>query len=154
MPYADGSCPIQPQSLTGAEQANVYRRRSPRAGAPWLFKAQARRSEAELGSGVVLPGLVDPYVGPKSGKGAVTSLVGDRSIRRSPQVGIGDEAGTEAVCAVAGGIEAGSCYRSLNQLVDRFGVERSSGGVIALAHASKYRPVADPRQFQPFLKGL
>jgi hypothetical protein len=98
-----------------------------------------------LGSGVVLPGLVDSYVGPEGGKGAVAGLVGDRSVRGASEVGIGDETSTEAVGAVTGWIEAGSCYRSLNELVYRLRVERSGGGVIALAHASKYRPVADPR---------
>jgi hypothetical protein len=62
-------------------------------------------SEAQLGSSVVLPGLVDSYVGSEGGKGAVKGLMGDRSIRGASEMGAGHKASAKTVGAVVGWVE-------------------------------------------------
>lgn len=51
------------------------------------------RSEAELGGGVVIPGLGDSHVLTEGGQGAMTGLVGDGPVRGPTEMGVGDEAG-------------------------------------------------------------
>ena len=119
------ACGCCPQSSTKGPprvgpSANEFALRIPRGGVVSL--------EAELGGGVVVPGGVDADVTTQGGQGAVAGLVGDGAVGGAAEVGVGDEAGAQAMRAVAGRVGAGSLDGVAYQRVHRFRVQPAPEG--------------------------
>src|SRR6476620_3868092 len=105
--------------------------------------------QPQRGGGVVGPGVVDADVAAEGGQGAVPGLVGDGAVAGAAEVGVGDEAGAQAVRAVRGGVQAGPGDGLLDQVVDRFGVQRPGQGPVALADRPEHRAILNAGGGQP-----
>src|SRR5450759_3985659 len=99
--------------------------------------------QPELGGGIVGPGGMDTDVAAKGGEAAVPGLVGDGPVGGAAQVGVGDEAGPQAVRAVRGGVNPGPGDRGLHQGVDRLRVQRPGEHTVAGADRTEQRPASE-----------
>lgn len=107
----------------------------------------------ERGGGVVRPGLLHAHVAAEGGQAAVAGLVGDGASAGAAQVGVGDEAGAQAVRAAGRGVQAGAGDGLLHEAVDGLGVQVTGAGLVALADRAQQRAVGDAGELLPALQG-